>query len=85
MGEIKPSVIVTRVLSEGWHGQKAQEENRQHRRNAVAQRMSAVLQNHLTKWVGMQTGWQMEENVRLLEFSFLMEATSHGDGDSPAN
>lgn len=45
--------------------------------------VSGLLQNHLANGVGVQTGWQMEGNVRPLEFSFLIEATSHGDGGAP--
>lgn len=63
----------------GWHGQKVEEENSQLMRNAVAWWVSGLLQNHLANGVGVQTGWQMEGNVRPLEFSFLIEATSHGE------
>lgn len=83
MGEIKASLILTRFISEGCHGQRAEQEKRQQLRNSVAWRGSGILRNHLARGVGLQTGWQMKGNMKPLELSFLIEATLHGDGNSP--
>lgn len=75
MGEIKASLILTRFISEGCHGQRAEQEKRQQIRNSVAWRGSGILRNRLARGVGLQTGWQMKGNMKPLELSFLIEAT----------
>lgn len=83
MGEIKASLILTRFISEGCHGQRAEQEKRQQIRNSVAWRGPGILRNRLARGVGLQTGWQTEGNMQPLELAFLIEATLHGDGNSP--